>query len=213
MQRQILTMMDVRIRLAAAVLWMIALLMTKHAGTPVIMAVILCCIIASDSGMTVHEAFHHLRHVAPFIFLMLITLSLSDGVPLTREAVGFALLISARVMAAVFIVIAMTAGSSTDDFIRWIAVLPLPPVILSMLFLVNRYIHLLTGEFRVQTMALKSRMFVPKAHPSVLKNIGYGILKYIYKELQLDIFWRTKAWKLSLSYNIIIAYLQFLLIV
>ena len=45
----------------------------------------------------------------------------------------------------------------------------------SMLFLVNRYIHLLTGEFRVQTMALKSRMFVPKAHPSVLKNIGYVI--------------------------------------
>ena len=175
MQRQILTMMDVRIRLAAAVLWMIALLMTKHAGTPVIMAVILCCIIACDSGMSVHEAFHHLRHVAPFIFLMLITLSLSDGVPLTREAVGFALLISARVMAAVFIVIAMTAGSSTDDFIRGIAVLPLPPVILSMLFLVNRYIHLLTGEFRVQTMALKSRMFVPKAHPSVLKNIGYVI--------------------------------------
>ena len=94
MQRQILTMMDVRIRLAAAVLWMIALLMTKHAGTPVIMAVILCCIIACDSGMSVHEAFHHLWHVAPFIFLMLITLSLSDGVPLTREAVGFALLIS-----------------------------------------------------------------------------------------------------------------------
>lgn len=35
-----------------------------------------------------------------------------------------------------------------------------------------------------------------------LKNIGYGILKYLYKELQLDIFWRTKTWNLSLSYNI-----------
>ena len=35
-----------------------------------------------------------------------------------------------------------------------------------------------------------------------LKNIGYGILKYIYKELQLDIFWRTKTWKLTLPYNI-----------
>ena len=35
-----------------------------------------------------------------------------------------------------------------------------------------------------------------------LKNIGYGILKYIYKELQLDIFWRTKTWKLPLPYNI-----------
>lgn len=35
-----------------------------------------------------------------------------------------------------------------------------------------------------------------------LRNAGYGILKHIYKELQLDIFWRTKTWNLSLSYNI-----------
>lgn len=35
-----------------------------------------------------------------------------------------------------------------------------------------------------------------------LKNAGYGVLKHIYKELQLDIFWRTKTWNLSLSYNI-----------
>ena len=35
-----------------------------------------------------------------------------------------------------------------------------------------------------------------------MKNAGYGVLKHIYKELQLDIFWRTKTWNLSLSYNI-----------
>ena len=35
-----------------------------------------------------------------------------------------------------------------------------------------------------------------------LKNVGYGILKYIYKELQMDIFWRTKTWNLDLPYNI-----------
>ena len=35
-----------------------------------------------------------------------------------------------------------------------------------------------------------------------LKNAGYGVLKHIYKELQLDIFWRTKTWNISLSYNI-----------
>lgn len=35
-----------------------------------------------------------------------------------------------------------------------------------------------------------------------LRNAGYGVLKHIYKELQLDIFWRTKTWNLSLSYNI-----------
>lgn len=35
-----------------------------------------------------------------------------------------------------------------------------------------------------------------------LRNAGYGILKHIYKELQLDIFWCTKTWNLSLAYNI-----------
>ena len=35
-----------------------------------------------------------------------------------------------------------------------------------------------------------------------LKNVGYGIIKYLYKELQLDIFWRTKTWNLTLPYNI-----------
>ena len=35
-----------------------------------------------------------------------------------------------------------------------------------------------------------------------LNNAGYGVLKHIYKELQLDIFWRTKTWHLSHSYNI-----------
>ena len=35
-----------------------------------------------------------------------------------------------------------------------------------------------------------------------LRNAGYGSLKHIYKELQLDIFWRTKTWNLSLSYDI-----------
>ena len=34
------------------------------------------------------------------------------------------------------------------------------------------------------------------------KNVGYGILKYIYKELQLDIFWRTRTWNLPLSCSI-----------
>lgn len=175
MKRQILTALDVRIRLAAAILWMLLLLMTKHPLTPLLMAMIVCCVIAMDPRMSVSEALHHLRHVSPFILLMLITLSLSDGIPFTKEAVTFGLLISARVMAAVFVVIAMTAGSSTDDFIRSIAILSIPQVVLTMLFLVNRYIHLLTREFRSQTMALRSRLFVPKAHPSVLKNVGYVI--------------------------------------
>lgn len=34
-----------------------------------------------------------------------------------------------------------------------------------------------------------------------LKNVGYGILKALYKELQLDIFWRVKSRRRSFQYN------------
>lgn len=34
-----------------------------------------------------------------------------------------------------------------------------------------------------------------------LKNVGYGILKVLYKELQLDIFWRVKSRGRSFQYN------------
>lgn len=34
-----------------------------------------------------------------------------------------------------------------------------------------------------------------------LKNVGYGILKQLYKELQLDIFWRVKLRNRSIKYN------------
>lgn len=34
-----------------------------------------------------------------------------------------------------------------------------------------------------------------------LKNVGYGIFKQIYKELQLDIFWRVKSRKRSFHYD------------
>ena len=34
-----------------------------------------------------------------------------------------------------------------------------------------------------------------------LKNVGYGVLKQLYKELRLDIFWRVKARNRSFQYN------------
>ena len=36
---------------------------------------------------------------------------------------------------------------------------------------------------------------------SNLKNVGYGILKQLYKELQLDVFWRVKTRNRSIKYN------------
>lgn len=34
-----------------------------------------------------------------------------------------------------------------------------------------------------------------------LKNVGYGLFKQLYKDLQLDIFWRTRAQKRSFQYD------------
>ena len=45
-------------------------------------------------------------------------------------------------------------------------------------------------------------LLLPLTRRTLSENVGYGILKYLYKELQLDIFWRTRTWNLSLPYNI-----------
>ena len=174
-QRRIFSGWDVRMRLAAAVLWLMGFLFLNRAATLWLLAGILVFLIAADSGMSIRTIGHQLLHALPFVALMMITLSLSSGFPIRRDAVKFAVLLSSRVLAGVIVVLAMIGSGSADDFIRGIAVLPIPPVLLSLMFLVNRYVHLLTREFRRQSMALRSRMFVPKANPGVLKNIGFVV--------------------------------------
>lgn len=166
---------EIRTKLTAALVWLVGLLLLRRIASVWILFAIAMLLICADGGISTKKAFRQLLHVLPFVLLMLITLSLSGGIPLKHDAVAFALLLCSRVMAAAAVVMALVGGRESDDFIRSLAVLPLPPVYLSLLFLVNRYVHLLIGEFRQQTMALRSRMFVPKAGFSALRNIGYVV--------------------------------------
>ena len=166
---------EVRTKLAAALAGLICLLFLKQPATIVVLALIILLFIALDCGMSLKKALLQLWHVFPFLLLMLITLSLSGGLPFKKDAVGFACLICLRVIAAVLILVALVGGMSSDGFIRSLAVIPLPPVYLSLMFLVNRYIHMLTRELRLTRQGMRSRMFVPSVRLPALKNTGYAV--------------------------------------
>ena len=166
---------EVRTKLAAVLLWLVGLLFLERLPLLLLLSLLLLLLIAADTGMSLKKSARHLWRASPFVLLMLVTLSLSGGLPLQAEAVRFALLISLRVIAAVLLVIVLLSGRTADDFLRSLAVIPLPPVYLSLLFLVNRYIHMLSRSFSLTRQALRSRLFAPTLRPAALKNTGYAV--------------------------------------
>jgi len=166
---------EVRTRLAAACIWLVGLLFLQELYSPWLLTLILFLLMQFDTGISVKKVGHQLLHVLPFLVLMGVTLSISEGLPPTAGALKFAGLLCSRVVTAVLVVLALVGGKSAEDFIRSLAILPIPPTYLSLLFLTNRYVNLLSREFKQQSLALRSRMFTPKANPTVLKNIGYVV--------------------------------------
>ena len=166
---------EVRTKLAAVFLWLIGLLFLYRLPVLILISLSLLILITADRGMPLRKALRQLWRVSPFLLLLLITLSLSGGLPLQAEAVDLALLICLRVIAAVLLVLALLSGAPADDFLRSLAVIPMPPIYLSLLFLVNRYIHMLTRDFALFRQALRSRLFVPSLRPAALKNTGYAV--------------------------------------
>lgn len=166
---------EIRTRLIAALLWLVGLLFLQQLYTPWLLSALLLILICMDTKLSLSKVAHQLIHVLPFLALMALTLSISDGLPPTKDALLFAGLLCSRVITAVLVILSLTGGRQTEDFIRTLAVLPLPRSYLSLLFLTNRYVGVLVREVKKQSMAMRSRMFTPKANPSVLKNTGYVV--------------------------------------
>ena len=161
--------------MSAALIWLVGLLFLRRIYTPWLLTAALALLIGLDRELSLRKVGHQLLHTLPFLTLMALTLSISDGLPPSREALLFAGLLCSRVVTAVLIILALTGGKQTEDFIRTLAALPIPPTYLSLLFLTNRYVQLLIREFRQQNMALRARMFTPKANPAALKNVGFVV--------------------------------------
>lgn len=166
---------EIRTRILAAIIWLVGILFCEKIYSPWILTGILLIFMAADQEISLKKTGHQLRHITPFLVLMLVTLSISEGIPPRQTALFFAFLLCSRVITAVLIILAMAGGKEAEEFIISLSVLPIPQTYLSLLLLTNRYVHLLIREFHQQMMAMKSRMFVPKANPAVLKNIGYVV--------------------------------------
>lgn len=109
--------------MSAALIWLVGLLFLRRIYTPWLLTAALALLIGLDRELSLRKVGHQLLHTLPFLTLMALTLSISDGLPPSREALLFAGLLCSRVVTAVLIILALTGGKQTEDFIRTLAAL------------------------------------------------------------------------------------------
>lgn len=164
---------ECRTKLIAAFVWVIGILFIERLDILCLLILVLLLLFGVEEDIAFSLVTHRLRHVSPFVILMAVTLSLSGGIPLEREAVVFAALVCLRVLVAALVMIALAGAEDVDRFISSLASIGLPNSYVTIMFLTNRYIKLFMEDFQQQKAVLKSRMFTPKSDPYTLKNIGY----------------------------------------
>lgn len=186
-RRTIFSAWEIRTKWLAALSWLIAMLFIRHLLLLMMMTAGLAGLMALDPGLSVVRLFRRLWKLLPFLLMMLLTLSLSDGFPPREAALQFAVCFCGRVVLGAVVVTALLGGQPTSVCVRGLAALPISDTYLSILFLTDRYIHLLSKAVKTQWEALRARMFVPKVRPAVLKNTGYvlgGLFIHAYDRSQ-----------------------------
>lgn len=109
--------------------------------------------------------------VLPFLFVSFLTLLFSDGVPVTKEAANFALLIFSRMTVCV-LAVSLVAGNAPRDYLDAFQAMKFPTVLVSTLYLTQRYVHVIGRQFSATRKALVSRLFFPRLRMRTLKTHG-----------------------------------------
>ena len=122
-------------------------------------------------GVSLNRIVRRLIFVVPFLVISFLTLLISDGFPITRNAFDFAVLTVVRILACLIAV----SFVCTDDVRKHLAgfqALRLPEALTCTLFLAQRYVHLVAKELTATKNSLASRLF---GAPTNLKTLNvYG---------------------------------------
>ena len=164
---------DVRTKMITGLIWVVGILLIQKMSILCVLLVLLAVVLAAEKEISMALVVGKLKHILPFLIFMAITLALSGGVPIQRDAVSFSALVCIRVLIAALVIIIVTGAQGADGFISCLASTGLPKTYITILFLMNRYISLLARDLKQQRNALHSRMFTPKSNPVTLKNTGY----------------------------------------
>lgn len=113
------------------------------------------------------------RKVIPLLVLMMVTLILSHGLPPKMLIVYFAFKLCLRILTAVLLLLLVIGNETVDTYIVFLFEIGLPKNYMSILYLTNRFIHLLSTDLHNQMKALKARQFNLKTNLYAFKQIGY----------------------------------------
>ena len=161
---------ELRCRFLVAVVWVLGIGVMRQpatvAASGVVLLVMLLC-----TAVSVKRVLRNLLIVFPLLLISFVTLSISDGFPVTREAVDFAALIALRMTASV-LAVGLVCGNDVHDYLNAFHAMRFPTVLTSTLFLTQRYVHVIGRQFSATRKALVSRLFSPKLRIKTFKIYG-----------------------------------------
>lgn len=162
--------LELRCRFFVALAWILGIGAMRHPVTIIVSGVVLLVMLV---GMVVpiKRVFRNLLIVFPFLTISFATLLISDGFPITREALDFALLISLRMTVCV-LAVGLVSGSDVQVYLNAFHAMRLPHVLTSTLFLTQRYVHVIVRQFSSTRKALVSRLFSPRLRMKTFKIYG-----------------------------------------
>lgn len=161
---------ELRCRFLVALAWVLGIGCMRHLVTIGVSGLILFGMLIC-MAIPLKRMRRNLLIVTPFLFVSFLTLSLSDGVPVTKDAVDFALLISFRITSCIMAV-CLVSGDNVQNYLNAFRTMKVPHVLVSTLFLTQRYIHVIGRQFSATTNALLSRLFSPQLRMKTFKIYG-----------------------------------------
>ena len=148
---------ELRCRFVVAVAWILGIGFLQRLSSLGILVLVMALLLPLV-GVPLKRVARRLLFVAPFLVISFLTLSISDGFPITQNAFDFAALTVARIFTCLLAVSLI----SIDDVRKHLAgfrALRLPETLTSTLFLAQRYLHLVALELTATRNSLASRLF------------------------------------------------------
>lgn len=161
---------ELRCRFVVALLWILGIGVMERPATIAVAGVILFVMLVC-STVCIKKVFRNFLMIFPFLLVSFATLSISDGFPITYEAVDFALLISLRMTASI-LAVGLVARNRVAEYLAAFQALRFPDSLTSTLFLTQRYVYAIGRQFSATRNTLVSRLFSPRLRMKTFKIYG-----------------------------------------
>ena len=150
-----------RTKTVAAILFVISVV-SLH-SLPLLLTVYILVLLASlSAGLPLRTLVCRMMWAVPFLFLMAAPIALGGGFPLDPQRVTFAGLILFKALTSIAVMSVLLGTQSVQSYFNGLAHMRLPAVMVSVLFLADRYVFLFREQVANTQRALAARIFQPR---------------------------------------------------